>query len=695
MSKFDQLLGSALDHLGLGSTPRESHHRPSSLPAGSGYRALFLAFLAAACTTDTQIHTDTDEDGDGYTKGTDCNDNNPTIYPNAVEICDEVDNNCDGTIDEPDASNAATFFADTDGDGYGNPGSSVLSCLMPNGYQSNNSDCNDTNYAVHPEATEYCDGFDNDCDGATDEDDAEDVSTWYEDQDGDGFGNALESTTACYQPTGYTSEKRDCDDLSMVINPGVPESCDGTDNDCDGVVDENDAVDAPTWFQDSDGDGYGNSSETTTACDMPGGYGTDYTDCDDEKYGVHPGATEFCDGLDNDCNGLIDELGAVDALTWYEDMDGDGYGSLLVTTSACTAPTGYIAITGDCDDSNANVNFDATEVCNEIDDDCNGQTDEGTATPPIWYQDLDGDGYGNYSAPLASCTTPIGYVENHDDCDDNDPAISPEAEETWYDGIDQDCDDGSDYDADLDGHDSSEYEGGDDCDDTNATVNPDATEICDDGLDNDCNNDTDTSDMECCPYTGTWYPNMVNIDPDLCVGILASSGDFYASTGIEAYTSDIIRDGDNISVSLSFTPEGETTLLGGTCLEEIVNNGVMVASYLTYWEETGTYSDNVCEKYATPFEGVYTSTFSDELLTFEGSDPVGINHETNTVTYSFALPAWATDYETITIATIAVGSTCEIPLEFGGLYAYTTSLVIPGASSYNHMEYSCGNTYSE
>ena len=162
--------------------------------------------------------------------------------------------------------------------------------------------------------------MDDDCDGSLDEDDATDATAWYLDGDGDGYGDASDSVTACAAPTGYTADATDCDDAAAAVNPGASEVCNGVDDDCDGATDDDDAsLDATstaTWYADGDSDGYGDAGSTTDSCSPPSGYVADATDCDDGDSGVHPGATETCDGVDQDCSGT---------LSWLEvDADGDG-----------------------------------------------------------------------------------------------------------------------------------------------------------------------------------------------------------------------------------------------------------------------------------------------------------------------------------------------------------------------------------
>ena len=114
----------------------------------------------------------------------------------------------------------------------------------------------------------------------------------------------------------------DCDDADASVHPDAEEVCDDLDNDCDNEVDEDDAVDAPTWYEDADNDGFGNGESSATACEPPSGWVAEdlATDCDDDDATIFPGADETCDGVDQDCDGEIDE-DATDASDWYQDLD--------------------------------------------------------------------------------------------------------------------------------------------------------------------------------------------------------------------------------------------------------------------------------------------------------------------------------------------------------------------------------------
>ena len=193
----------------------------------------------------------TDGDGDGYgqdgtgvdscdtlgaTEAGDCNDADSAISPGADEVCDGVDNDCDGTIDVDPVSGGTTYYFDFDGDGYGDAAYAVVSCTPIDEYVTNADDCDDTNASISPIAAEVCDGVDNDCDGLLDESGVE--PTWYEDADSDGYGNADVSLIQCAAPSGYTADDTDCDDTDSTVFPTAVDDYDSVDSDCDGWVDE-------------------------------------------------------------------------------------------------------------------------------------------------------------------------------------------------------------------------------------------------------------------------------------------------------------------------------------------------------------------------------------------------------------------------------------------------------------------------
>jgi len=217
-------------------------------------------------------------------------------------------------------------MAPTDGDSYGAPDTALTQCESPGeDYVVLGGDCDESDTEVNPGVEEtWYDGFDEDCDGASDFD-----------QDSDGYVSAdLEDEDApTYDPgtgevidDGSETEGGDCDDENNRINPGRSERCNDVDDNCDGEVD-NDAVDAGTYYVDEDDDTYGDDATALVTCEAPTG---DYIrvggDCDDSDASVNPGASESCDdtdGVDNDCDGSVDEVCYDGALNYQEGFGTD------------------------------------------------------------------------------------------------------------------------------------------------------------------------------------------------------------------------------------------------------------------------------------------------------------------------------------------------------------------------------------
>ena len=396
---------------------------------------------------------------DGYADDSDCDDNDDNVYPGAPEHCDDADEDCDNTVDN-DAVDAVETFTDSDGDGFGDATTGVIACDSGTGL-TDGTDCDDADPATHPAAdetcddidnncdgdvdegfdsdvdtladcldteecddldndgdgdidegfdsdvdgtadcndVELCDGLDNDGDGDTDEDDAADALIWYQDADTDSYG-AGTPRTACEQPLDWVADATDCDDAVSATHPGADEYCNTIDDDCDGDTDEDDAVDAPIWYVDTDGDGYGEEATGVWECSAPAGTTAVGGDCDETDTAINPGATETCDGVDTNCSG--DEGDAPGPRTYYADADGDAYGDPDNTLAGCSAytPSGYVTNDGDCEDTLPDVNEGAAgEVCdNGVDDDCNGSPDacafEGSFTADAYVYPGFVSGYG-------------------------------------------------------------------------------------------------------------------------------------------------------------------------------------------------------------------------------------------------------------------------------------------------------------
>ena len=477
-----------------------------------------------------------DNDGDGYgdktlsqclcaatplyatTVGGDCSDTDPSVHPKAQEVCNGKDDDCDGTTDV-NSSDCKVFFNDGDGDSYGVSSDQKCLCAASGTYTvSIGGDCNDAASAIHPGVLETCNGIDDDCDGITDPANTSDCNPYFKDGDGDGYGNFLAgSKCLCAAISGYVSQGGDCDDVNASVHPNATEICNGIDDNCDGATDPVNTNGCTNYHLDGDGDTYGQSFAKCT-CVASGLYTSlNGDDCDDTKNGVHPGAAEICDGLDNNCNGQTDE--GVQG-TYYADGDGDGYG-VGSGTLQCSPTSGFSAtLSGDCDDTNKDVHPLATEICNGLDDNCNGVTDEG-ALPGAYYQDSDSDSYGNASVSKVACGAPVGYVLDKTDCNDTAAAIHPGATEIC-DGVDNNCnsltDDGLPQgtwypDGDNDGYGKASDPGvtgcqpagkiaeHTDCDDTKAAVHPGVTEVCGNSIDDNCNGATDEGCVATCTAT--------------------------------------------------------------------------------------------------------------------------------------------------------------------------------------------------
>jgi hypothetical protein len=255
----------------------------------------------------------------------------------------------------------------------------------------------------------------------------------------DAFNFALNFFTKDEDNDGYRNDV-DCDDNNPNINPGVMEICDGIDNDCSGVADDN--ITVYSYYMDQDEDGFGDSNIQMDTCLLiaPVGFVDNDLDCDDTNAAINPDAMEICDGIDNNCSGFVDD--GLDIFTYFLDADQDGFGNAAIKLDTCltVAPGNYVANALDCDDTNAAINPDAMEICDDIDNNCDGLIDEDL---PLftYYEDQDNDGFGDATKAIEICqeTAPIGFVANNTDCDDTNAGINPDAIDLADNGTDEDC----------------------------------------------------------------------------------------------------------------------------------------------------------------------------------------------------------------------------------------------------------------
>ena len=510
-----------------------------------------------------------------------------------VELCDGVDNDCDGEV--------SVYEIDLDGDGY-------IACLIEDDWLGAESvigggDCDDDNAEVYPDAPDFCDGLNTSC--------ADVLSLDESDADLDGY------VVCTIVETGWLGDSTvlggdDCDDTDPLRYPNAEEiTADGLDQDCDGQE---------VCFVDDDADGFGGIS-TVNGEDfdcLAIGVTDNQLDCDDANASINPNGTEiFYDGVDQNCDGRSDydaDLDGQDATAYggldcddtdpniynsdvivegiadgvdqncdglelcFVDADGDGFGdpNASIEGDLTCAGQGVSDNMLDCDDLHGTVNPDADEICDGLANICNSNL-------PASEVDDDGDGYVECAIDQTGWQGASSVVAGLD-CDDNDAGTHPGATEIWYDGQDQGCDGGSDYDQDGDGQDAL-VGGGTDCDDLDPSIyqSSNIAELPLDGIDQNCDGleecyeDADgdgfgTSNLiesvdltcsssgvssintDCADANDTVYPNA----PEICDGVVNACGSALPADEVD-------NDGDGyVECTIDFGGwDGTTFVVGG------------------------------------------------------------------------------------------------------------------------------------
>jgi subtilisin-like proprotein convertase family protein len=501
----------------------------------------------------------------------DCDDGNPTKYPFAVELCDGLINNCDEelpsnekdhdndgyvecTIDE----NGWMGYEDQDEDGVldfvavsSDPADESLNSDISGG-----DDCNETDGTVFPGADELCDGLVNLCGGTLPDDEI--------DNDEDGYVECTIDIDGWDVPSTMPTGGDDCDDTSAFTYVGAAinhlEDC-MKDSDADGEGDANvttegvivgrdcDDSDNLTNYgisenfpeeclKDHDGDGFGDSTPTNTNV-------TAGTDCNDDDIAINSDATEIAvDGVDQNCDGKE---------TCFRDLDEDGFGtSTTVETESLTCSSALSSNTSDdCDDDNIDVNPNADEECDGIDNDCDSLIDETPTDDPdtpaidtvLYYLDEDLDGFGTLDISAEVCPENPEiedqmYVNNSDDCDDNDASIL------------NDCD--------GDGFITSE-----DCDDTDPTLG-DINDCDGDGILNADDVDEDGDGICDADTAGSGNPNTPE-DPEstyeaLDVPSIIPNNNEYGFASARFVTDSVSITSLDINLGISHSDMGEITV---------------------------------------------------------------------------------------------------------------------------------------
>jgi cysteine-rich repeat protein len=405
---------------------------------------------SSLCVTESIWYHDGDLDGYG-----DVSDSTMAVEAPSEYIADATD--CDDTSSSCNTDCEAQSYADADLDGFGDGMTSARSCDAPEGYVSDNTDCDDT--------TSSCNI---DCETQS-----------YADADLDGFGDGMTSARSCDAPEGYISDNTDCDDTSSSCNTDCEtqsyadadfdtfgdgmtsaRSCDApegyiSDNtDCDDTSSSCNTDCETQSYADADFDTFGDGMTSARSCDAPEGYILESTDCDDADNARFPGNPETCDGKDNDCDGTVDDgrlqfasetfvSNICEPINYYCDNDEDGERGTAIescNTFNCMPESCSLEAGNDCDDSDELAYPDAIEVCNGVDDNCDGIVDDGDEEQFIpqddsqrvcsvveYYCDNDQDNSRSSSVSDScdsyNCVPEWCSIEPGTDCDDSNSGI--------------------------------------------------------------------------------------------------------------------------------------------------------------------------------------------------------------------------------------------------------------------------------